>query len=150
MKNEQEPDGQEPPAEFIEPGFVEIDSLLDGEAVDRNALRSALADAAVREYFVEALVLRQLTRDIQPSRFIAPARTRGGLVRGMRWIAALVTLVVGTSIGYVYGQKSQEPSASSGSVEVVVDDRTAPPAPEPTRRIRFEPGVNWTRETRSR
>jgi hypothetical protein len=58
--------------------------------------------------------------------------------------------MVGTSIGYVYGQKSRAPSTSPGSVEVVLDDRTAPPAPEPTRRIRFEPGVNWTIDTRSR
>jgi hypothetical protein len=145
MKSDQEPDGHESPA-----GLIEIDALLDGEAVDRNALRSALADAAVREYLVDALLLRQLARDIQPHRFIAPARAGGTVGRGVRWIAAVVTLVAGTSLGYVYGQKSQEPSASPGSVEVVVDDRTAPPAPEPTRRIRFEPGVNWTSDIRSR
>jgi hypothetical protein len=66
----------------------------------------------------------------------------------MRWLAAGVILAVSAGAGYVYGQGSKVESAPPGAVEVVIDNRSAPQAPEPTRSIRFEPGVNWT-STRS-
>jgi hypothetical protein len=128
---------------------IEIDALLDGEAVEKDALRHALEDAAARDYLVDALLLRQLTRDLEPRRFMAPARPRP-LVRGARWLAAGVVLVLGTTVGYVYGQRAQSALVSPGSVEVVLGDRLAPQAPEPTHIIRFEPGVNWTSDTRSK
>jgi hypothetical protein len=132
----------------LAPGHLAIDALLDGELVDQQALRAALTDAAARDYLVEALILRQLARDLEPNGFSIPSAPRGRLLRGMRWLAASVFLVIGAGAGYVYGQGSR-PQAASAFVEVVLDNHPAPSAPEPTRLIRFEPGVNWTSGTRS-
>jgi hypothetical protein len=127
-------------------GRLEIDALLDGEAVDKDALRRALDDAGARDYLIDVLLLRQITRDTGPRQYLAPGVPRGPLARGTRWIAAGLILAAGTGSGYVYGQRSL-PSGSS-SFEVAVE--TAPPvAPEPTDVIRFEPGVDWTRITGS-
>jgi hypothetical protein len=124
------------------PGRIEIDALLDGEAVDKEALRFALDDAGARDYLIDALLLRQITRDSGPMHYVAPGIARGPFARGMRWLAATVILATGAGGGYLYGLRSL-PAASS-SFEVAVE--TAPPvAPEPTQVIRFEPGVNWTR-----
>jgi hypothetical protein len=128
---------------------LEIDALLDGEAVDRHALRAALDDPAARDYLVEALLLRQIAREMEPSRFVIPGTRRGPLVGAARWLAAGVILAIGLGAGYAYGQGSRARTTSTGSVEVVLDAPARPPAPEPTRSIRFEPGVNWTSQPRS-
>jgi len=69
-----------------EPGgdYAEIDALLDGEPVDKQALRAALDDPGARDYLVETLQLRQITRDMEPSRFVMPCRRRGLLYIGAR------------------------------------------------------------------
>jgi hypothetical protein len=154
MTPDEQPDGTALPAEGTPEGpfeteeRFEIDALLDGEAVEKEALRRVLGDSAARDYLVEALLLRQLAREMEPRRFVVPARPRP-LARGARWLAAGVVLVLGTSAGYVYGQRAQGALMSPGSVEVILDDRPLPDAPEPTRIIRFEPGVNWTSESSS-
>ena len=136
-------DDLEPPFDSVPPGRGDIDALLDGEPVDKEALRSALADADARDYLLDALLLRQLTRDMGPAHFVAPGRPRGVTARRVRWLAAAAVLTTGTLGGYVYGQRSQP--APDQSLEVAIDTRVAPVAPEPTRVIRFEPGVNWSR-----
>jgi hypothetical protein len=132
----------------LEPAaHAEIDALLDGEAVDKSALRATLNDPAARDYLIDALVLRQLAREMTPSRFVVPGQRRV-FTRVARWAAAVVMLVAGASAGYVYGQRTTPAMSSQGSIEVVADP-APPPAPAPTRSIRFEPGVNWTSDTRS-
>jgi hypothetical protein len=131
------------------PALLEIDALLDGEPVDRHALRSALDDVAARDYLVEALLLRQLSRDMGPMRFAIPGTPRGAIVGRLRWVAAALIVAVSASAGYAYGKGARGADPSNGYFEVVFDHRTAPPAPEPTRTIRFEPGVNWTAGNRS-
>ena len=131
------------------PALLEIDALLDGEPVDRHALRSALDDAAARDYFVEALLLRQMSRDMGPMRFAIPGTPRGAIVRRLRWVAAVLIVAVSASAGYAYGKGSHVGDTPNRDVEVMIDNRQAPPAPEPTRTIRFEPGVNWTAGDRS-
>jgi hypothetical protein len=124
-------------------GQPEIDALLDGEPVDRQALRVALADAEAREYLVEVLLLRGLTRTMGPAGFTSPAATRAGVGQPVRWLAAAAVVVMSVAAGFAYGRQSQVIAPSS--VEVSLDTVVAPPpAPEPTRAIRFEPGVNWT------
>src|SRR5262245_1248367 len=122
----------------FEPAPMEIDALLDGEIVDRQTLRLALDDPKARDYLVDALLLRHMTREMEPSRFAIPATPRSPLVRGIRWLAAGVILVVSAGTGYVIGQGARRTAAPPGVVEVVLDNRSAPPAPEPTRSIRFE------------
>ncbi len=140
-RNDHDPALNAPP-----PGRIEIDALLDGETVDKESLRLALDDSGARDYLIDALLLRQITRDTGPRHYVVPGVPRGPFARGMRWLAATLILATGAGGGYLYGQRSL-PAASS-SFEVIVD--TAPPeAPEPTQVIRFEPGVNWTRRAGS-
>lgn len=133
----------------VAPALLQIDALLDGEPVDRQALRAALDDAAARAYLVDALVLRQLSRDMGPARFVIPGTPHAASARRLRWIAAGLIVAVSAGAGYAYGKGSRSDDRSTGYLEVVVADPPAPPAPEPTRTIRFEPGVNWTAANRS-
>jgi len=130
-------------------GHLEIDALLDGEPVDKEALRLALDESNSRDYLVDALLLRQLAHDIGPNRFVVPATPRGPLARSVRWLAASVILMTGAAGGYTYGLRSQVPPAQSASMEVMLDNTPPEAAPQPTHVIRFEPGVNWTRSNRS-
>lgn len=136
-RNDRDPALNAPP-----PGRMEIDALLDGETVDKESLRFALDDSGARDYLIDTLLLRQITRDAGPRHYLEPARPRSPFARGVRWLAASVILATGAGGGYLYGLQSLPVAPSS--FEVAVD--TAPPAaPEPTQVIRFEPGVNWTR-----
>lgn len=131
----------------LPPKYGAIDALLDGEPVDRTTLCAMLDDSAARDYLVDALVLRQLARDMEPGQFVATRTPRGLRTRTMQWVAAAVILVFGASAGYLYGHRVTPMPLESGSLEVVVDAPAAeasPPAPAPTRSIRFEPGVNWS------
>jgi hypothetical protein len=130
------------------PEHLDIDALLDGEPVDRDALRAALEPADARDYLIDALMLRQVTRELGAAQFAIPGTPRGAIVRRMRWLAASLIVAVSAGAGYAYGKGSRT-EASPGRLEVVIDNRPAVHAPEPTRTIRFEPGVNWT-EHRSR
>ena len=126
----------------------EIDALLDGEPVERQALRSALDDDAARDYLVDALLLRQVARDMGPMKFAIPGTPRGAIVRRLRWAAAALIVAVSAGAGYAYGKESRADTANA-YVEVAVDSRPAVAAPSPTKTIRFEPGVNWTAGDRS-
>lgn len=140
---EQMPDDNDQPP----PAYGEIDALLDGEAVDTAALRAMLEDSAARDYFVDALALRSFSREMAPNHFVARGR-RGAVTRVLQWAAAASILIVGAGAGYVYGHRASGTPSSQGSIEVIVG-ATPPPAPAPTRSIRFEPGVNWTSDSRS-
>jgi hypothetical protein len=125
------------------PGRIEIDALLDGEGVDKESLRRALGDSDARDYLIDALILRQITRDAGPMHYVAPGVPRSPFARSMQWLAASLVVAAGAGGGYVYGLRSQ-PATPTSSFEVVIDTAPAPVAPEPTQIIRFEPGVNWT------
>lgn len=131
------------------PEHLAVDALLDGEPVDRDALRSALEQGDARDYLIDALMLRQITRDMGPAQFSIPGTPRSPIVRRMRWLAAAVIVAVSAGAGYAFGKNAGTDAAPRGFLEVVLDDRPVPAAPEPTRTIRFEPGVNWTSSDRS-
>jgi hypothetical protein len=126
------------------PEHLAVDALLDGELVDRDVLRSALERADARDYLIDALMLRQMTRDMAPAHLSIPGTPRSQFVRRMRWLAAAAIVTVSAGAGYAYGKNSGSEATAQGLLEVVIDSRTPPSAPEPTRTIRFEPGVNWT------
>lgn len=129
-------------------GLLDIDALLDGEAVDKDSLRFALDDVAARDYLIDALLLRQIAHDSGPAHFVASGTPRGPLARAARWMAASLLLAVGAGSGYAYGLHSQPRVVPATTADV--DGIATPPAPEPTQIIRFEPGVNWTRQNGSR
>lgn len=124
------------------PGRLEIDALLDGEPVDKESLRFALDSADARDYLIDTLLLRQLAIQMGPSRFVAPGRPHSPFARGMRWMAASLLLAIGAGGGYAYGLRSH--AVPSSPPRTAAEISPAPTAPEPTRIIRFEPGVNWT------
>src|SRR5689334_17262217 len=96
--------------------YAVLDALLDGEPVDKMSLRAALDDTEARDYFVDALSMRQLTRDMAPLTFSAPGRTQPPLVRRLRWLAAGVVFIAGTGGAYVLGQRSSPPPVTVESV----------------------------------
>jgi hypothetical protein len=129
------------PAPPLSPACV-VDALLDGETVDKHALRDALEDPAAREYFVDALVLRQLTHEMAPMTF--EAATTGSRTRHpLRWVVSAAVLALVAAGGFMAGHW-RDAAAPSLEVPAVQDASTA--APAPTKIIRLEPGLSWTTE----
>ena len=128
------------PSSPVSPAYLLVDALLDGESVDKQALRDALDDRAAREYLVDALVVRQLTREMGPLTFVPPtARTRP-----VRWFVSAAVLTLVAAGGFLAGQRHEPATSTDSSV-------TNPPAvtaPTPTKIIRLEPGVSWTNDDR--
>ena len=122
--------------------WQELDALLDGEPVNREALRLDLADDEAREYLVDALLLRRMSHAMGPAHYVAPGTPPTAARRLLRRVAAAAVIALSLGAGYVYGQRAE---AAPSSLEVSLLTTTpVPPAPEPTHSIRFEPGVNWT------
>lgn len=128
------------PATPVSAACIVIDALLDGETVDKHALREALDDPSAREYFVDALVLRHLTQAMAPMTFAAPA---AGRRQPLRWIASAAVLALVAAGGFVAGHRHDAIPPLDGS-PVLHDAVTS--APTPTRIIRLEPGVSWATE----
>jgi hypothetical protein len=120
----------------------QLDALLDGEPVDRAALRSVLAEAEAREYLVDALLMRRWTRQLGPAKFIGGEAAWRRPGSPFRWVAAAMLVTTSLATGYAYGER-QEEAASSIEVSLNAPPVASPPPPEPTQAIRFEPGVNW-------
>lgn len=129
------------PAPPLSPACVVVDALLDGETVDKQTLRDALEDPAARGYFVDALVLRQLTHEMAPMTFAAAAASRPR--PSMRWVASAAVLALVAAGGFVAGHW-RDTAAPTIDAPAVQDASTA--APAPTKIIRLEPGVSWTTE----
>jgi hypothetical protein len=125
--------------------LITIDDLLDGEAIERERLRVALADADARDYFVDALVIRQAARELAPP--VPLASTKRPRAPWTRWLAAAVVLATvgaaGVGGGYTWAHHTIDAPAP---VETVMDVSPRTIAPAPTKVIHLQPGVNWTPE----
>jgi hypothetical protein len=135
-----------------EGAYAVLDALLDGRPVQPQALRSALADADARDYFVDALVVRQMTRDAEEGAGSgAPSTFRTSGVGRARWLAAGVVLAMCTATAFAIGQERGARTAGTvepgAFVEVQTVSEPVPQAPAPTRVIRLTPGVNWAPAT---
>ena len=128
-----------------------IDALLDGERVDIVELKEALAEAAGRDYLVDALALRELVAETTPVATRITSPVVPAWQRRVWWPAAAAILVASLLAGFAAGYRS----AGSVAAEVPVRHdapavagkvNASPPlsAPTPTRVIRLEPGVDWT------
>ena len=122
-----------------------IAALIDGERVDPDGLKEALARPEGREYLVDLLALRELTSEQSwPTMGAVSGRMTG---RRVRWLATAAAVVMASALGgYVAGhhtglapvsdvQRAIEASATPALVTLT------PPAP--TRVIRLDPGVDW-------
>jgi hypothetical protein len=125
----------------LAPACVVVDALLDGETVDKQTLRDALEDPAARAYFVDALVLRQLTHEMAPTTFAAAVAASGRKRQPLRWLVSAAVLALVAAGGFVAGHR-HDAAATMAESTAVPDAGTA--APVPTKVIRLEPGVSWT------
>ena len=118
-----------------------IEAFADGESVEADALKRALAVAAGREHLVDVLLVRQLVGEQSVTRpAIAPPGARTPL-RRWGWIAAAAALIVASVTGgYIAGRSATGASAVGRDAHAI----TAGPAPAPTRVIQLENGVDWS------
>lgn len=121
-----------------------VEAFLDGEAVDSSMLRSALADRTARDHFIDLLVIRGAVNQPDSVAMRSTRRPQSSRGRGPWLAAAAAGVVVSLSVGYVAGQRVIAESAAPSSVEAIVIVDAVPPAPEPTRSITLQPGINWT------
>jgi len=98
-----------------------IAAFVDGERVDVEALKRALADEAGRDHLVDLVALRELVREPQP----APARV-GVWSRRALWIGAAAALVAVAAGGTFY-----------------VASRFADRPPRPDHVVTLERGRDW-------
>jgi len=106
--------------------FVEISAVIDGEAVDADALAAALEDPDGRAQLVDFVRLRNRVRALggdEPGRLPArPSNTRTWIVRAA---IVLLPLLLGAAGGIWFAEQR--------------DSRP----PQPDRVIEFVRGVDW-------
>ena len=131
-------------SEPVPPLHGAIEAFLDGEIVDPSMLRTALADEAARDYFIDLLIVRGLLNGLDSVAMRAAHPPRGSQRRA-RWLAAAAAgAFVSLSAGYLAGQRAVAGATAPSTVEAVVIPDGEPAAPEPTRSITLKPGLNWT------
>jgi len=124
-----------------ETGTDIIGAFIDGERVDPAALKAALARPEGRDYLVDLLALRELAGDVAP--FVSSAPPVRPLIPLPRWAAA-AALIACIGGGFLAGTRATRVTpAPAGTTQVTPPDARVR-APEPTRVVRLEPGVDWT------
>ena len=116
----------EPREAPLEPHRV-IDAFLDGERVDGESLKDALATTEGRDHLVDVLALREWIEATEPSAEVLRPRRRSP-----RWLGLAAAVLVAALGGYAFGHAR--------------GNRAAPQmtsAPQPTRVIDLRPGVEW-------
>lgn len=113
-------------------GFEIVAAFVDGERVDAQALKSALAQPDGRDYLADLVALREVVGQSGPQAAATSARP------GRRWVvAAAAAVVLSLGGGYLLGvrlgsaQPSNESAVSQGA------------APQPTRVIEVAPGASY-------
>src|SRR6187431_832758 len=126
--------------------FDIIAAFVDGEHVSPDALKTALADADARDYFIDLLSLREASRQLDT--VTAPARTTASpMQRGLRLVAAAAIVVIAVGVGYVAGNRTtlaRRAGDVPATAETVIDLSTPAPLPPATRVIKLQNGVNWS------
>jgi hypothetical protein len=140
-------DAKETTDQFDGGPYAIVEALIDGERVDPQSLKDALADAAARDHFVELLMLREAVGAMVPPG--SAIVERGHRSSRLGWLAAAAAVLISVAAGYVLGQRVVTPVAAQ-SVEAIVQVQTAPAAPTPTRIITLRPGINWTESSGGR
>lgn len=126
-----------------------IDAFADGERLTPEALRAALADPAARDYLVDLLELRGLVQaHVALDVPVAPPAPRASWSARSLWRAAAAIVILGAAsfAGFAAGRHAEPPAAAAANTAAaVMAPAVSEPsvAPEPTRVIRFQPGVDW-------
>jgi hypothetical protein len=131
------------PESSSDPSLLIVEAFIDGEAIDLEALKNALARQESREHLVELLALRDAVWTMAPRGYVPIERKRTPVERGIRWFAIAAGVMLGVAMGYLAGQGTSRRPADSSGVEAIMDVTVAPP-PQPTHVISLRPGVNWT------
>jgi hypothetical protein len=122
----------EGPEPIMTTNLAIVEAFVDGERVDTQALKAALAQPDARDYLAELLALRELVAHSGSASAQAAARP------SRRWlIGAAAAVVLSLGSGYALGLGSglaprPDGSAVSGGV-----------APQPTRVIEVAPGASY-------
>jgi hypothetical protein len=112
-----------------------IGAFIDGERVDTEALRAALAIEEGRAYLVELAAMRELVA-MPPVTAAAGAPGRNS-VPGRAWSAKYVLAAAGLIL--IVGAGGFALGSSKTSTQTAKDSS----APAPTKILKLEPGVNW-------
>jgi hypothetical protein len=124
--------------------YATVEAFIDGEPVDPEALKDALADPAARDHLVDLLVLRKAVRTMPPLA-VSAAHPRSPRSRNRAgWLAAAAAVVVSLTAGYLTGHRAIPPATAHADVEATIDFGSVPVAPAPTHVVALRPGVNWT------
>lgn len=123
-----------------------IDALIDGERVDADALKRALATPEGRSYLVDAWLLRgALAGDDAPARAALPDATAPAARPSItRWVVAAglaASLASGVAIGRLTsGLNARPPASPAVAATATVKPTPGPvfPVPAPTRIIQLE------------
>jgi hypothetical protein len=124
-----------------------IAAFADGEHVEGEALKAALAGEAGREYLVDLLALRGLVSEAPAPRAAAIEPPRRAAAWRLLPVAAL--LVAGVSGGFAIGRQTTgsiapEPAPLAPLVTAqAIPPELRIPAPAPTRVIKLETGTSW-------
>ena len=87
-----------------DPSLLVVESFIDGESVDLEALKDALARPEGREHLVDLLALREAVWATAPRSFTTLARPRTPFERGVRRFAVAAGVILSLTTGYLAGQ----------------------------------------------
>jgi hypothetical protein len=121
-----------------------ISTFIDGERVEPEDLKRALALSEGRDYLIDLLTIREAMGGL--GSFAVPGRGLAPIWKLVRGTAAAAVVLLALAGGYFAGHRAngsdRTPPPSPGSQVLVVT--SVPEAPTPTQVIKLEPGVNWS------
>ena len=129
---------------MVETSLQVIDAFIDGERVDANALKAALAEPAGRDYFVDVWLMREAVvregaADAAPPAAAPAAMPRRDLRRWAMAAAIAFALIGGYAIGYRTGGLTPPAvPVQTPAITASAPPATAFPVPAPTRVIQLE------------
>jgi hypothetical protein len=131
---------------MVETSLQVIDAFIDGERVDANALKAALAEQACRDYFVDVWLMREAVQREGAADAAPPlaAEVLTSRSQPRPWLVAAAAAIAGALIGgYAVGYRTGGVTAPAVPVQTPAITVSAPPAtafpvPAPTRVIQLE------------
>ena len=119
-----------------------IGAFFDGERVDSEELRAALATEEGRAYLVELAAMREIvampTVAASPGAHASAAHAGAAKIWPAKmWLAAAAVVAIVGTTGFALGRVAVER-------RLAIERAEANKAPEPTREVPADAGVSWT------